>query len=54
MTHPNVLREGGIDPTKYTGFAWGFGIERLVMLKYNIEDVRHFHSGNLKFLRQFS
>ncbi len=54
MIHPNVLREGGIDPNKYTGFAWGFGIDRLVMLKYNIEDVRHFHSGNLKFLRQFS
>jgi phenylalanyl-tRNA synthetase alpha chain len=54
MIHPNVLREAGIDPVKYTGFAWGFGIERLVMLKYNIEDIRHFHSGNLKFLRQFS
>jgi len=53
MIHPNVLREGGIDPIKYTGFAWGFGIDRLVMLKYNIEDVRHFESANLKFLRQF-
>ena len=54
MIHPNVLREGGIDPAEYTGFAWGFGIERLVMLKYGIEDVRHFESANLKFLRQFS
>ncbi len=53
MIHPNVLKEGGIDSKKYTGFAWGFGIDRLVMLKYNIEDVRHFHSGNLAFLRQF-
>lgn len=53
MIHPNVLREGGVDPNKYTGFAWGFGIERLVMLKYNIEDIRHFESGNLVFLRQF-
>ena len=53
MIHPNVLREGGIDPAEYTGFAWGFGIERLVMLKYGIEDVRHFESANLKFLRQF-
>lgn len=53
MIHPNVLTEAGIDPVKYSGFAWGFGIERLVMLKYGIEDVRHFHSGNLKFLRQF-
>ncbi len=54
MIHPNVLKEADIDSKKYTGFAWGFGIERLVMLKYNIEDVRHFESGNLKFLRQFS
>jgi phenylalanyl-tRNA synthetase alpha chain len=54
MIHPNVLREGGIDPVKYSGFAWGGGIDRLVMMKYGIEDVRHFHSGNLKFLRQFS
>jgi len=54
MIHPNVLKEAGIDSQKYSGFAWGFGIERLVMLKYNIEDVRHFESANLKFLRQFS
>jgi phenylalanyl-tRNA synthetase alpha chain len=54
MIHPNVLREAGIDPVKYNGFAWGCGIERLVMLKYDIEDIRYFHSGNLKFLRQFS
>lgn len=53
MIHPNVLKEAGISSEKYTGFAWGFGIERLVMLKYNIEDVRHFESANLKFLRQF-
>lgn len=53
MIHPNVLKEGGIDPKKYTGFAWGFGIDRLVMLKHGIEDVRHFHSGKLSFLRQF-
>jgi phenylalanyl-tRNA synthetase alpha chain len=54
MIHPNVFKEAGIDSKKYTGFAWGFGIERLVMLKYNIEDIRHFESGSLKFLRQFS
>lgn len=53
MIHPNVLKEGGIDPTKYTGFAWGFGVERTVMLKYGIEDIRHFESGKLDFLRQF-
>jgi phenylalanyl-tRNA synthetase alpha chain len=53
MIHPNVLRAAGIDPTIYTGFAWGNGIERMVMMKNNIEDIRHFESGNLKFLRQF-
>jgi phenylalanyl-tRNA synthetase alpha chain len=54
MIHPKVLKETGIDPIKYTGFAWGMGIDRLVMMKYGIEDVRHFESANLKFLRQFS
>lgn len=53
MIHPNVLKEAGIDPTKYRGFAWGGGIERLVMLKYGIEDLRHFESGKLAFLRKF-
>jgi phenylalanyl-tRNA synthetase alpha chain len=54
MIHPNVLKAAGIDPAVYTGFAWGGGIDRLVMMKYNIEDVRHFESGKLDFLRQFS
>lgn len=53
MIHPNVLSEAGIDPEEYTGFAWGGGIERLVMMKYGIEDIRHFESGRLDFLRQF-
>lgn len=53
MIHPDVLREGGIDPETYTGFAWGGGIERLVMMKHGIEDIRHFESGKLDFLRQF-
>lgn len=53
MIHPNVLKMAGIDPEKYTGFAWGVGIDRLVMMKQNIEDVRHFESGKLEFLRQF-
>ncbi|MFO0781671.1 MAG: phenylalanine--tRNA ligase subunit alpha [Candidatus Saccharimonadales bacterium] len=53
MIHPNVLKEAGIDPQVYTGFAWGGGIERLVMMKYGIEDIRHFESGKLDFLRQF-
>lgn len=53
MIHPNVLAMAGVDPEKYTGFAWGFGVERLVMMRYNIEDIRHFNSGKLAFLRQF-
>ncbi|MGE5309779.1 MAG: hypothetical protein ACM3JF_01730 [Sphaerimonospora mesophila] len=53
MIHPNVLRAADIDPTKYRGFAWGGGLERLVMLKYGIEDLRHFESGKLQFLRKF-
>lgn len=54
LIHPNVLSMAGIDPQVYTGFAWGGGVERLVMVKYNIEDVRYFQSGKLDFLRQFS
>ena len=53
MIHPNVLRMADIDPGVFTGFAWGGGIERMVMMKYGIEDIRHFHSGRLSFLRQF-
>lgn len=54
MIHPNVLKMAGIDPEVYTGFAWGGGIERLVMMKHNIEDIRHFQSGKLDFLKQFN
>lgn len=54
MIHPNVLHQAGIDTNKYTGFAWGGGIERLVMMKYGIEDIRYFESGRLDFLRQFA
>lgn len=54
MIHPNVLHQAGIDTNLYTGFAWGGGIDRLVMMKYGIEDVRHFESAKLTFLRQFS
>ena len=53
MIHPNVLKIAGVDSEKYTGFAWGCGVERLVMMKHNIEDIRHFNSAKLKFLRQF-
>ncbi len=53
MIHPNVLKAADIDPNIYTGFAFGCGVDRLVMMKYGIEDVRHFESAKLDFLRQF-
>lgn len=53
MIHPNVLKIAGIDPKVYRGFAWGGGIDRLVMLKYNLPDVRYFESGKLEFLEEF-
>lgn len=54
MIHPNVLKMADIDTKVYTGFAWGGGIDRLVLMKYGIEDIRHFESAKLEFLRQFS
>lgn len=54
MIHPNVLREGGIDPEKYTGFAFGLGLTRLAMMKYGIKDIRDLNSGSLKSLSQFT
>ena len=53
MIHPNVLKMAGIDPSIYHGFAWGGGIDRLVMLRYGLNDVRYFESGKLKFLKNF-
>lgn len=54
MIHPNVLKMAGINPDEYHGFAWGGGIDRLVMLRYGLGDVRMFESGNLNFLREFN
>jgi len=54
MVHPNVLKNGGIDPEIYSGYAWGFGIERLAMLRYGMKDIRQFSENNLYFLEQFS
>lgn len=53
MVHPNVLKGAGIDPTVYSGFAFGGGIERLVMIKHSIDDVRLFHNGDLRLINQF-
>ncbi len=53
MIHPNVLKAGGVDPEEYTGFAFGLGLTRLVMMKYGVKDIRDLNSGNLKALSQF-
>ncbi len=53
MVHPQVLRNVGIDPDVYTGFAFGMGVERIAMLKHRIDDIRYFYANDLRFLRQF-
>ncbi|MEA3254114.1 MAG: phenylalanine--tRNA ligase subunit alpha, partial [Chloroflexota bacterium] len=53
MVHPEVLRRGNIDPEIYSGFAFGLGVERIPMLRYDIEDIRLFYGNDLRFLRQF-
>ncbi|NLR74047.1 phenylalanine--tRNA ligase subunit alpha [Leeia aquatica] len=54
QVHPSVVRNFGLDPERYTGFAFGSGIERLAMLRYDINDLRLFYEGDLRFLRQFA
>jgi phenylalanyl-tRNA synthetase alpha chain len=54
MVHPNVLRAGGINPDEYTGFAFGFGIDRMAKERHNVEDIREMYTNDLRFLRQFS
>ncbi|WP_416151448.1 phenylalanine--tRNA ligase subunit alpha [Salipaludibacillus sp. HK11] len=54
MVHPNVLRMSGFDPEKYSGFAFGMGVERFAMLKYGIDDIRHFYTNDTRFLSQFT
>jgi len=53
VVHPNVLRHGGIDPERYTGFAFGMGLDRLTMLRYGVDDLRLFFENDLRFLNQF-
>lgn len=54
MVHPRVLEMSGYDPKEYSGFAFGMGVERIAMLKYGIDDIRHFYTNDLRFLRQFA
>ena len=53
MVHPNVLRQVGYDPERYSGFAAGMGVERVAMLKHGIDDIRHFYANDMRFLSQF-
>ena len=53
LVHPNVLKSAGLDTKKWSGFAFGLGLDRLVMMRYGINDIRNIHSGNLRFLQQF-
>lgn len=54
MVHPEVLKNGGIDPEVYSGFAWGMGVERLAMIRHGITDIRYFTENDVRFLNQFS
>jgi phenylalanyl-tRNA synthetase alpha chain len=54
MVHPEVFKQAGIDSEKYTGFAFGFGVERLAMLRYGIDDLRVMFDNDLRFLKQFN
>jgi phenylalanyl-tRNA synthetase alpha chain len=54
LVHPNVLEAGGIDPAEWSGFAFGLGIDRLVMMRHGIEDIRHLMASDVRFLRQFA
>ena len=54
MVHPEVLKAGGVDPEEYSGYAWGIGVERLVMLRHKVPDIRLLTDGDLRFLQQFS
>ena len=54
MVHPNVLRMAGYDPEKVSGFAFGIGAERVAMLKYGIDDIRHFYTNDIRFLKTFT
>lgn len=53
MVHPEILENMGYDSDKYTGFAAGLGVERIAMLRYGVDDIRHFYENDIRFLRQF-
>ena len=54
MVDPNVFKHAGVDPEKYTGFAWGMGVERIAILRHGIDDIRTFYDNDIRFLEQFN
>ena len=53
MVHPEIIEDAGLDPERYTGFAFGMGVERVAMLRYGVRDIRHFYRNDIRFLREF-
>jgi phenylalanyl-tRNA synthetase alpha chain len=53
MVHPEIIANAGYDPARYTGFAFGLGIERIALLRHGVDDIRHFYTNDLRFLQQF-
>jgi len=53
MVHPEIIANAGYDPDRYTGFAFGLGIERIALLRHGVDDIRHFYANDLRFLQQF-
>jgi phenylalanyl-tRNA synthetase alpha chain len=53
MVHPNVLRAGGIDPEQWSGFAFGFGIDRMAVMRHQVADIRDMYTNDLRFIEQF-
>jgi phenylalanyl-tRNA synthetase alpha chain len=53
MVHPEIIEDAGLDPERYTGFAFGIGVERVAMLRYGVTDIRHFYANDVRFLKQF-
>jgi phenylalanyl-tRNA synthetase alpha chain len=54
MVDPNVLKASGIDPNEYSGFAFGMGVERIAMLKWQVNDLRHYFENDMRFLQEFA
>ena len=54
MVHPEVIKNAGLDPAEWSGFAWGIGVSRLAAIRYGIKDIRYFTNGDLRFSKSFA